>query len=128
MPGEDPFEAVIYANIAYNTMLSHIEAVAADQNVKTDEAFKQRCSALLNSGEPLPLDPDDVSLARILNLDHYEDDYESRPMPTPYGMSVYQKKAMPIVTYLKDGVKIPPRVADQVRVQLRVIWTAWRGQ
>lgn len=128
MPGEDPFEAVIYANIAYNTLLSHIEAVAADQNVKTYEAFKQRCSALLNRSEPLPLDPDDVSLARILNLDHYEDDYESRPMPTPYGMSVYQKKAMPIVTYLKDGVKIPPRVADQVRVQLRVIWTAWRGQ
>ncbi|WP_189070374.1 hypothetical protein [Deinococcus radiotolerans] len=128
MPGEDPFEAVIYANIAYNTLLSHIEAVAADPNVKTYEAFRQRCTALLNSRAPLPLDPDDVSLARILKLDHYEDDYDSRPMPTPYGMPVYQKKATPIVTYLNEGVRIPPRVADQVQVQLRVIWTAWRGQ
>ncbi|MHA0044135.1 hypothetical protein [Deinococcus sp. PEB2-63] len=31
MPGEVPFEAVISANIAYNTLLSHIEAVAADR-------------------------------------------------------------------------------------------------
>lgn len=128
MPGEDPFEAVIYANIAYNTLLSHIEAVAGDRNVKTYEAFKQRCAAILNSTGPLPLDPDDVSLASLLKLDHYEDDYDSTPMPTPYGMPVYQKKAMPIVTYLESGVKIPQRVADQVRVQLREIWTAWRGQ
>lgn len=34
MPGEDPFEAVISANIAYNTLLPHIEAVAADRTVK----------------------------------------------------------------------------------------------
>ena len=125
MTGEDPFEAVISANIAYNTLLSHIEAVAADRSVKTYEAFKQRCAAILNSAGPLPLDPDDVSLAS-LKLDHDEDD--PTPMPTPYGVPVYRKKAMPIVTYLSSGVKVPPRVADQVRIQRRDIWIAWRGQ
>ncbi|WP_155300736.1 hypothetical protein [Deinococcus kurensis] len=96
--------------------------------MKTYEAFKQRCAAILNSAGPLPLDPDDVSLASLLKLDHDEDDDDSTPMPTPYGVPVYQKKAMPIVTYLSSGVKVPPRVADQVRIQLRAIWIDWRGQ
>ncbi|GGM54393.1 hypothetical protein GCM10008956_32880 [Deinococcus arenae] len=123
MTGEDPFEAVISANIAYHTLLSHIEAVAADRTVKTYEAFKQRCVAILNSAGPLPLDLHHVSLVS-LKLDH--DD--STPMPTPYGVPVYQKKAMPIVTYLSSGVKVPPRVADQIRIQLRDIRIAWGGQ
>lgn len=96
--------------------------------MKTYEAFKQRCAAILNRAGPLPLDPDDVSLVSLLKLDHDEDDDDSTPMPTPYGVPVYQKKAMPIVTYLSSGVKVPPRVADQVRIQLREIWIAWRGQ
>ncbi|WP_119673596.1 hypothetical protein [Deinococcus sp. RM] len=120
MPGEGPFEAVTSANIAYNTLLPHIEAVAADRTVKTYEAFKQRCAAILNSAGPLPLDPDDVSLVSLLELDH--DD--STRMPTSYGVPVYRKKAMPIVTYLISGVKVP----HQVRIQLRAIWIAWRGQ
>ena len=66
------------------------------------------------------------SLASLLKLDHDEDGDDSTP--TLYGVPVYQKKAMPIVTYLSSGVKVPPRVADQVRIQLRDIWIAWRGQ
>lgn len=49
-------------------------------------------------------------------------------MPTSYGVPVYRKNTRPIVTYLSSGVKVPPRVADQVRIQLRDIRIAWRGQ
>ncbi|UBV45506.1 hypothetical protein LAJ19_21520 (plasmid) [Deinococcus taeanensis] len=128
IPGQDPFEAVVYANIAYNTLLSHVENVAADQRVKTLAEFRQRCDAIFQSGRPLPLDPDDVSLARILNLDHFEKDYDARPMATGVGLPVYPMKSMPIVTFLKDGVKIPPEVLTQVRARLPEIWLAWRGQ
>lgn len=128
-PGTDPFEATVYANIAYNTLLSHIENLAQDPRIKTIAVFKERAAELLNSAAPLPLDPDDVELTRVLNLDHYEPGYE-RPIisPAAMGMPTYPLEATPIHTSLKGGIVIPNLVQQQVRVQLDIIWQSWREQ
>lgn len=129
MPGEDPFEEVVYANIAYNTLLSHIENLAADRSIKTFEQFRKRAEPLLSGTAPLPLDPDDVTLSKVLNMDHMETDYDARPYVGYSGtMPVYPKKYAPIRSYLENGVPVAVGVQNLVRAQLVVIWEAWRGQ
>lgn len=129
-PGTDPFEATVYANIAYNTLLSHVEDLLHDDvkpRLTTFMEFRAAAERIFTRGAPLSLDPDDVALARILKLDHTEKDYDVRPLSTSMGIPVYPMKATPIVTYLKDGVNIPPPVTVQVRNQLPTIWASWRG-
>ncbi|MVN89156.1 hypothetical protein GO986_20685 [Deinococcus sp. HMF7620] len=127
-PGTDLFEATVYANIAYNTLLSHVENLAADKTIKTLAEFKKRANELMKGSAPLPLDPDDVALSKVLKMDHYETDYAARPMSTGYGIPIYPKKATPIDTYFRQGVRVPDYVEQQVRDQLDIIWKSWRGQ
>ncbi|PTA66480.1 hypothetical protein C8263_17750 [Deinococcus arcticus] len=128
VPGTDPFEEVVYANIAYNTLLSHIENLAADRSIKTFEQFKTRAEPLLSGTAPLPLDPDDVTLSKVLNMDHTETDYEARPIVGyPGTMPAFPAKYAPIKSYFDNGVPISPDVRVQVRSQLEIIWRAWRG-
>ncbi|WP_221091289.1 alpha/beta hydrolase family protein [Deinococcus aquaedulcis] len=127
-PGTDLFEATVYANIAYNTLLSHVENLAADKSIKTIAEFKKRANALMAGSAPLALDPDDVALSKVLKMDHYETDYAARPMPTGFGMPVYPQKATPIETYFRQGIVIPRNIEQQVLLQLDIIWNSWRGQ
>lgn len=127
-PGTDLFEATVYANIAYNTLLSHVENLAADKSINTIAEFKKRANALMAGSAPLALDPNDVALSKVLKMDHYETDYAARPMPTGFGMPVYPQKATPIETYFRQGMRVPNYVEEQVRRQLDIIWKSWRGQ
>ncbi|GGN34704.1 hypothetical protein [Deinococcus daejeonensis] len=117
VPGNDWYEATVYQNIAYNTLLSHVETIAADWTVTSFKDFQQRCTALFAAGRPLPLDQDDVTMANILKMDRDKGLVSFLPSP-PTDFSRYEQ----------TGVPIADAVIRQVRTQLEVIWLAWRGQ
>lgn len=117
VPGNDLYEATVYQNIAYNTLLSHVETIAADQKITSFSVFRQRCEALFAAGQPLKLDKDDVTIANILKMDRDKGlvPFLSAP-PTDFAR------------YEQSGVPISKLLIRQIRGQLETIWLAWRGR
>lgn len=126
-PGLDLLETAFYVNIAYNTLLSHIETLAADKSIKTLTAFKTRAAAVINSDEHLQLDKDDRELARILQMDMSVIDMDN---PVTINRSGVKTNTQPTIVgrYFEQGVKIPPDVKTQITAQLDIIWKSWRGE
>ena len=115
LSGLGKYEAVYYNQIAYNTLLSRIEAMAQSDRYKTKASFVKAATQYLSdlgSSSRLPLSQEDIELGRQLHL----------PMTRIAGKALIKTQFSEMID---NGIEIKGSVIDTVNPRLEEYWDSW---